>query len=378
MALRRMLKEEWRMQSKLFEGRNLAALPILISVMTFLGVKLVENYSETSTFGLGLMISVFGLFSGFAAASTGFSRRDASRNVLKNKTFLIYSSRSLPVDKKKLIRSFFARNLLFYLGLYLLPVALASVIASPALFIYTVYMVVLFVVGQLFGIFLIGRAVHVSVRKFLNYYNLKGRPLTKKFFLDIYRSSGGLLKVFISVTALLGLYWYAANYVPLASYLLAEPLLSFSIVLGLSSITIYNWLNTYDSVSDYTFLTIDERDLLTEKFRAFKYISALVVLPFVTAFYLIEGGNLVLSLTLGASIAYYTGSMNFYFAGLHPNENMVNAWKFLKFMIAINIFVIPLLGYSSMDVNTHIFYQLSGLMILIGLLFEKLKYNQNS
>ena len=371
--VKRMLKEEWRMHSELFEGSKLVALPVLIGFLTFGGVKLIQRYSETSVFGIGLMISVFGLFSGLASASTVFSRKDASRNVLRKKTFLIYSSRTLPTEKSGLIKSFFVKNLLFYLGLYLVPVAVAAVLADFSLAVYTVYMAGLFVFGQLTGLFLAGRATRISVRKFLNYYNIRGTPLTKKFFLDIYRSSGGLVKVFISVTALLGLYWYGANYVPIADYLLVRPLLSFSIILGLSSITIYNWLNTYDEPGDYTFLQIDEKEILTQKFRAFKYISIGVVGLFVTLFYLVQGGEFLVGLVLSSSLAYYTGAVGFYFAGLHPNENMVNTRKFMAFMVAINIFVIPLLGYSSMDVNTHIFYQASGMMIFLGLGLEKLK-----
>ena len=68
--------------------------------------------------------------------------------------------------------------------------------------------------------------------------------------------------------------------------------------------------------------------------------------------------------------------MNFYFAGLNPNQEMVNASQFAKFMIMLNIFMIPLLGYSSMDVNTHIFYIGSGLMLVIGLFLELLKKKQ--
>jgi hypothetical protein len=374
--VKRMLKEEWRMHSELFEGSKLLALPFLIGFLTFGGVKLVQRYSETSVFGIGLMISVFGLFSGLASASTVFSRKDASRNVLRKKTFLIYSSRTLPTEKSGLVRSFFVKNLVFYLGLYLVPVAVAAVLADFSLAVYTVYMAGLFVLGQLIGIFLAGRATRVSVRKFLNYYNIRGTPLTKKFFLDIYRSSGGLLKVFVSVTALLGLYWYGANYVPIADYLLVRPLLSFSIILGLSSITIYNWLNTYDETEDYTFLQIDEKEILTQKFNAFKFLSLVVVAPFILLFYLIQGGNLWLGLALGGSISYYTGSLNFYFAGLNPNQEMVNASQFAKFMIMLNIFMIPLLGYSSMDVNTHIFYIGSGLMLVIGLFLELLKKKQ--
>ena len=364
------------MQSDMFEGGKLGAMPLLIFLMTFGGIKLVQHFSTTSLSGIGLMISVFGLFSGLTASSTVFSSRSASRNTLKKKTFLIYSSRTLPTTSTNLMTAFFIKNTLFYLGLYLLPVGLAAVLVEPALTIYMFYMIGLFALGQLIGILLAKHAVKIPVRKFLNYYNLRSRPLTKKFFLDIYRSSGGLLKVFISTAALLGLYFYAANYVPLADYLLAKPMLSFSIILGLSTITVYNWLNTYDSIQDYFFMPVNENDLLTEKFKAFKIISLATVALFVTLFYLIEGGNLVLGLVLGASIAYYTGSLNYYFAGLHPNENMVNSVQALKFMVLLNIFIIPLLGYTSMDVNTHIFYQASGLMIITGLTLEKFKQRQ--
>ncbi len=368
-----MFLEEWRMHSRFLEGRRIGAMPLLIAAVTFGGLELVQGLTTTSTQGMGLMVSAFGFFSGLAAASTVFSRKDASRNVLKDKTFLVYSSRVLPTRSKGLAAAFFVKNALFYFLLYLLPFAAASVSSSPALLIYAALVFPLFLIGQLLGIFLAGRGLGFSVRKIMDYHDLRGSPLKRKFFLDLYRSSGGLLKVLLSTSALLGLYLYAANYVPLADYLLVRPMLSFSVVLGLSTVTVYNWLNTYDSLSEYSFLEIDESAVLRDKFSVFKYISLGLVAVFVPLFYLLQGGDLLLGLVLAGSVAYYTGAVTFYFAGIRPNENMVDGWRSAAFLVMVNVFIIPLLGYSALDTGSGLFLQASGLMILIGLLLEKLR-----
>lgn len=375
MILKRMLREEWRTQSKLYKGRYLAALPVVIFLLTYFGAQMVTNFSTAPVTDLGLLIMAFGFFTGLAAGSIGFNSNDAAKNVLGDANFLIFSSRTLPIRKSSLVASFLVKDLLFYLGLYLFPVALAVNLVSSEMLIYSVYMGLLFATGLTLSLITASTAVRLPTREsILNYDNVPTPPLARKSVLDVSRSSGGLFKILMSMFVLLGLYWYIVNYVPIASYLLTNPLLSFSVILGMMSVTVYNWLNTYDSESDYTHLPLTESELLKSKFQAFKVIAAIIIAPFILVSYLLYGGNILLALTIPLVTAYYVGAVTMYEAGLNPNERMIEGWTFSKFLVMVNIFVIPLLALTSLQTD---FLTILGLlipMLVIGKLIETFRF----
>jgi hypothetical protein len=213
-----------------------------------------------------------------------------------------------------------------------------------------------------------------SRESFLNYDNVPIPPLARKSVLDVSRSSGGLFKILMSMFVLLGLYWYIVNYVPIASYLLSNPLLSFSVILGMMSVTIYNWLNTYDEASDYLHLPIDESELLESKFQAFKVIALIVILPFLAVSAVLYGGNILLATVIALTTAYYVGSVTMYEAGLNPNERMIEGWTFLKFLVLVNALVIPLLALTSLNTGTLTILGLLVPMIVIGKLMETFRF----
>ena len=375
MILKRMLREEWRTQSKLYKGRYLAALPVVIFLLTYFGAQMVTNFSTAPVTDLGLLIMAFGFFTGLAAGSIGFNSNDAAKNVLGDANFLIFSSRTLPIRKSSLVASFLVKDMLFYLGLYLFPVALAVNLVSSEMLIYSVYMGLLFATGLTLSLITASTAVRLPTREsILNYDNVPIPPLARKSVLDVSRSSGGLFKILMSMFVLLGLYWYIVNYVPIASYLLTNPLLSFSVILGMMSVTVYNWLNTYDSESDYTHLPLTESELLKSKFQAFKVIAAITIVPFILVSYLLYGGNILLALTIALVTAYYVGAVTMYEAGLNPNERMIEGWTFSKFLVIVNIFVIPLLALTSLQTD---FLTILGLlipMLVIGKLIETFRF----
>ena len=375
MILKRMLREEWRTQSKLYKGRYLAALPVVIFLLTYFGAQMVTNFSTAPVTDLGLLIMAFGFFTGLAAGSIGFNSNDAAKNVLGDANFLIFSSRTLPIRKSSLVASFLVKDMLFYLGLYLFPVALAVNLVSSEMLIYSVYMGLLFATGLTLSLITASTAVRLPTREsILNYDNVPIPPLARKSVLDVSRSSGGLFKILMSMFVLLGLYWYIVNYVPIASYLLTNPLLSFSVILGMMSVTVYNWLNTYDSESDYTHLPLTESELLKSKFQAFKVIAAITIAPFILVSYLLYGGNILLALTIALVTAYYVGAVTMYEAGLNPNERMIEGWTFSKFLVIVNIFVIPLLALTSLQTD---FLTILGLlipMLVIGKLIETFRF----
>jgi len=375
MILKRMLKEEWRTQSKMYKGRYLAALPVIIFSMTFIGAHIVTGFSTAPTTDLGLLIMAFGFFTGLAAGSIGFNSSDAAQNILGDSNFLIFSSRTLPVEKSRLLANFLVKYLIFYIGLYLLPVGLAVSIVLAEMITYTAYMGGLFLVGLTWSLITASSAIRLPSRKsYLNYDNVPIPPLARKSVLDVSRSSGCLFKILMSMFVLLGLYWYLVNYVPIASYLLSNPLLSFSVILGMMSVTIYNWLNTYDEASDYLHLPVDESELLESKFQAFKVIALIVILPFLAVSAVLYGGNILLATVIALTTAYYVGSVTMYEAGLNPNERMIEGWTFLKFLVLVNALVIPLLALTSLNTDTLTILGLLVPMIVIGKLMETFRF----
>lgn len=378
MILERMIKEEWRTQSKLYKGRNLALLPLTIFVLTYLGSRMITRFSSAPETDIGLLISAFGFFTGLAAGSIGFSSSDAAKNVLGDSNFIIFSSRTLPVRQSKLFASFLVKDLVFYTGLYLLPVSLAAVLISPALAVYAGYMSGLFLLGLSISLIVANMALKLpSTIKVLTYENIPASPVAKKSILDISRSSGGLLKIIMSMGILLGLYGYIVNYVPVASYLLQNPLLSFSVILGMMSVTVYNWLNTYDDYKDYSYLPLDTDSILRSKFQAFKAIIFVLLIPVIIVSYLLYGGQVLLATILAYTTAYYVGAATMYEAGLNPNEKMIDAVTFTKFLLVVNILVMPLLALTSFDVGYKLILSVVLPMIVIGKVMEEKAYLKN-
>ena len=378
MILEKMLKEEWRTQSKLYKGKYLAALPLLIFLLTYLGGRLITNFSAAPVTDIGLLISAFGFFTGLAAGSIGFSGNVALDNVLGDANFLIFSSRTLPVKKTVLIREFIVKDILFYVGLYLGPVALAAGLLSRELILYTGYMAALFIVGLFLSILTANAASNLPSRKsFVGYEDLPLSALSKKSLLDVLRSSGGILKILMSMALLLGLYGYIVNYVPLASYLLQNPLMSFSVITGMMSVTVYNWLNTYDEFEDYGYLPVSKSELLESKFKAFKLVSFLLITAVLFGGYLIFGGNLILALITGLVTAYYVGAVTMYESGLNPNEDMINAWTFTKFLIGVNLLVMPLLVTASFQSDPVLILAILAPMAITGRLAESMKLSRS-
>ncbi|EHK02295.1 hypothetical protein HRED_04884 [Candidatus Haloredivivus sp. G17] len=136
-------------------------MPIDIKILTYLGARLVTNFSTAPITDLGLLISAFGFFTGLAAGSIGFSSNDAAKNVLGDDNFIIFSSRTLPVRKSRLVLDFIVKDLAFYTGLYLLPVASAATLASTELAIYSAYMMGLFLVGLTLSLIAANSAVKI-------------------------------------------------------------------------------------------------------------------------------------------------------------------------------------------------------------------------
>ncbi|WP_338728988.1 hypothetical protein [Haladaptatus sp. DJG-WS-42] len=120
----RMLKEEWRLHSRLFGSGRFALFPLFIGLIC--GVSywfLTLTGTPVESIALGLHAIVF--FLGLQVGTIGFVGRDALENLLGDITFLVFSARTLPLSQRRLLATFLAKDLVYYVFLYITPVVLA-------------------------------------------------------------------------------------------------------------------------------------------------------------------------------------------------------------------------------------------------------------
>ena len=121
-----LLREEWRLHSRLFGGARFGAFPVVMAALAGGAIWLLESAGpslESIVAGLHALVFVFGLHTG----SIGFVGRDAIRNVLGDVTLLVFTSRTLPVSPRRLLGLFLVKELVYYSGLFLLPLTVAVV-----------------------------------------------------------------------------------------------------------------------------------------------------------------------------------------------------------------------------------------------------------
>ncbi len=123
LVFRRMLVEEYRMHTELFGRGRFVGFPLFTAALVAGGVWLLEATGtnlESIIAGLFVLVFLFGLQVG----TIGLIGRDAMRNVLGDVTLLVFSGRTLPISRRKLLATFLLKDLVYYIGLFLTPIAL--------------------------------------------------------------------------------------------------------------------------------------------------------------------------------------------------------------------------------------------------------------
>jgi hypothetical protein len=119
---RRMLVEEFRMHSRLFGSRRFAVFPVFIAVLVGVGVWLLAGTDVSLELIVGGLF-VLVLFMGLQVGTVGLVGRDAIRDVIGDTTLLVFSARTLPVSRRRLLFVFLFKDLLYYVALFLTPIA---------------------------------------------------------------------------------------------------------------------------------------------------------------------------------------------------------------------------------------------------------------
>lgn len=336
------------MHSTLYRGRSFATFPLVVFMLAFSATYITINYSTLSSSIIGSALEGMAVFIGLSVGSLGFSSRDAMKNVLGPMNLLVYSSRTLPVSERKLLTDFLIKDVIYYTFLFLAPLTLGVVLPTGSSLIASAASVpVLFTAGLLASFLIARSSLRLPSRNKLN-FDKTGTlgALTGKSLLDISRSSGGLLKVLFSFSILFGFYWFSVLYFPLTELFLSNPLLSFSVIVGVLNLSVYNWVNRFDSSSDYSHLPVDSDMLLVAKKRAYVAISIPLGTAFIAASYFFYPGNLIVSMITGSVTSLYTLGIASLLTGLNPNEKLFSSRVFTKYLLANSLVTIPLLILS--------------------------------
>ncbi|SNZ04664.1 hypothetical protein SAMN06269185_0637 [Natronoarchaeum philippinense] len=124
-----MVREEWRLHAELFGGRRFAAFPVLIAVLAGAAVvALTETGTsvDATIAGLHALVFAFGLHTG----TIGLVGRDAMDNLVGEINLLVFSARTLPVSRRRLLLHFLLKDALYYSILFVLPASLAFLPAA--------------------------------------------------------------------------------------------------------------------------------------------------------------------------------------------------------------------------------------------------------
>jgi len=346
--VKRMIKEEWRMHSTLYKGRSFAFFPLLVFIFTFAFAYATTEYSTLGAEPVGTSIVVVATFLGLGIGNLNYSGRDAWKNVLGDTSYLVYSSRTLPMSRKKILGQLVAKELVYYSVLFLLPVALGGLLGTGfQIAMGAALMAPAFITGILGGLLMAQFSLDGPSLHLFNFERTEFlEPVADKSLMDVLRSSGGFFKIIFSLGLLTAFYWYVVLYFPMTQVLLNNPLISYGVMIGLLNLTVYNWVNRFDGLKDYMHLPISRRKILSGKEEAYLAITVPTTFVLITVSWWYYPQHYVLALASAIGMTLYNLAVAIYTTGLEPNDRMFNTWTFVKYMMLENIVAGPLLALS--------------------------------
>jgi hypothetical protein len=156
--------------------------------------------------------------------------------------------------------------------------------------------------------------------------------------LDLKRSEGGIGKIIFSFLLPMVLIWMLLSALQEVIQIL-NTLILFSLILGVLSSSMYNWLTEYDIFASYAFFPLKVSDVIKSKLNSYFFLN---LIPFVLLTLLAfkeEPAALLPSLLLYISFSFYMVSILVYLTGLSPSINIYNGKTFAVYVLS----VIPLL-----------------------------------
>ncbi len=155
-----------------------------------------------------------------------------------------------------------------------------------------------------------------------------------KDFLDLKRSEGGLGKLIFSFLLPAALIWLLLS--ALGKVLPAlNILVLFSLVLGVLSSSMYNWLTEYDIFTSYAFLPLKVSDVIRSKLNSYLFLNLVSLILLILLTLKKDPAFLLPDLLLFLSISLYMVSILIYLTGLSPSINLYNGRTFAVYTLSI-------------------------------------------
>lgn len=162
-----MLREEWRFYKRVVGSRAFVIFPVLISALTaclLLGGQYFHLAQVTMVTVAHLFVFAIGVHMGYVS----FTSRGVLEDMLGGLTFLVSTSRTMPVSTERLVGVFLLKNVIYYMVMFTLPVAIGFLIIIDPLKIHLLLasftgMYVWGVVTALLGVNVTGRGGQAKV-----------------------------------------------------------------------------------------------------------------------------------------------------------------------------------------------------------------------
>ena len=127
-----MFREEWRVHSELFGSVGFALFPVLVGAMACMGTVLVPIVNAALPAGdLATIVHLLFLLIGVMVGGFGLVGNEAMNRRFGQVSFVAYAARTLPVSERRIFAVFVAKDTVYYLLLWILPVIAGVALASP-------------------------------------------------------------------------------------------------------------------------------------------------------------------------------------------------------------------------------------------------------
>lgn len=155
-----MLREEWRFHSNLFGSIRFAVFPLQITLLVSMlawFVSFTQIDPQQILLGMHGIVLLFGLQTGVVS----FEGVDAIENVIGEVTYLIFSTRTLPVSQKQLLITYLLKDIVYYSIIFVLPITIGMLPLYSASSISYSYITLLSLFISLSTIFICGSGLAI-------------------------------------------------------------------------------------------------------------------------------------------------------------------------------------------------------------------------
>ncbi|MBW6452113.1 MAG: hypothetical protein K0B02_05300 [DPANN group archaeon] len=198
----------------------------------------------------------------------------------------------------------------------------------------------------------------------------KTSSIISKDIIDMHRSIAGFSKIIFSFIIPISIVWFMLWFISETLVPIKYSILTFALIIGIVSTSIYNWLNEFDSLENYRFLPVSIKNIMDAKINLYLLISlissSIILLTIVLSMNKI---NLIFdAFIIMITSSIYVFSVLIYVAGLTPNIAIYDAKIFVKYLaynlpVLVTLYVITL---ADLDNTTMILLPLSLFILYIA------------